>query len=49
MNIFKEGNFNIRCQGKDMADFHNLQSKLKPLTLSFVISPEAHKFASASN
>ena len=26
--------FDIYCQGKDLADFHNLQCKLEPVTLN---------------
>ena len=35
VNIFKctQGIFDIYCQSKTIADFYNLEGKLKPLTL----------------
>ena len=42
VNIFNfaEGTFGIYCQSKDITDFHNLQGKLEPMSLTVLIRLE---------
>ena len=40
LNIFKftEGTFDIYHSNKDMADYHNLQGKLEPMTANSAVN-----------